>query len=94
MGRKSGAAVRIYQINYIVGFVFGCILYYGVNHFYPPPGLGISEEFDAAHVGDGLGVTTVEGVAIEGDTTGGSESDIVTSKEMHVSGKQVEGDSV
>lgn len=93
MGRKSGAAVRIYQINYIVGFVFGCILYYGVNYFYPPPGLGISEDFNDGP-SDGSGMTVVEGVAVERDTTGGSESDIVTSKEMHVSGKQVEGDSV
>jgi hypothetical protein len=68
MDRKSGATVRIYQINYLVGFVFGRV--------------------------DGSGVTTAVGVPVERDTTGSSESDIATSKEMHVSGKQIEGDSV
>jgi hypothetical protein len=46
MGRTTGGAVRIYQITYIVGFTFGLILHYTVNKFFPPPGLGIEEEFE------------------------------------------------
>ncbi|KEY68266.1 hypothetical protein S7711_07020 [Stachybotrys chartarum IBT 7711] len=46
MGRTEGAAVRIYQITYIVGLTLGIILYMAVNKLFPPPGLGISEEFD------------------------------------------------
>lgn len=46
MGRTDGAAVRIYQITYIVGLTLGIILYMAVNKLFPPPGLGVSEAFD------------------------------------------------
>jgi hypothetical protein len=62
MGRTSGAAVRIYQITYLVGFFLGCGLYMSINYFFPPPGVGIAEEFDSAamHAGEG---TVIEGVS-------------------------------
>jgi hypothetical protein len=41
IGKTTGAAVIIYQIPYIFGFVFGAILFIGTNNFYPPSGLSI-----------------------------------------------------
>lgn len=46
IGKTTGAAVIIYQIPYIFGFVLGAILFIGTNHFYPPSGLGIDLPFD------------------------------------------------
>ena len=60
MGRTSGAAVRIYQITYIVGFFLGCLLHMIVNKVFPPPGLGISEPFEGL---DENGESIIEGVA-------------------------------
>jgi nucleobase:cation symporter-1, NCS1 family len=60
MGKTSGAAVRIYQITYIVGFFLGCILHLTVNKLFPPSGLGIAEPFDDRETSEG---TVIEGVA-------------------------------
>jgi NCS1 family nucleobase:cation symporter-1 len=64
MGRTSGAAVRIYQITYIVGFFLGCLLHMVVNKLFPPPGLGISEPFEGT---DSNGGSIIEGVAPSSD---------------------------
>ena len=75
MGRTTGGAVRIYQINYIIGFSLGCILYFTVCKFYPPSGQGISEDFDGSENG------VVEGVAVVSDDSGSdmpSKEPIVT----------------
>ncbi|EPE24965.1 hypothetical protein GLAREA_11546 [Glarea lozoyensis ATCC 20868] len=50
MGHTTGAAVKIYQITYIFGFVLGGILYFTVNKIWPPPGVGIAEPFDEAAI--------------------------------------------
>jgi hypothetical protein len=89
MGHTTGSAVRIYQINYIVGFSFGCILFFAVNRFFPPPGVGLSEEFNEAAVAN---VSVTEGVS-----AGTSSEDIslgVGKKEMNVRDRQVLADSV
>jgi hypothetical protein len=64
MGKTQGAAVRMYQITYIMGFCLGSILYLSVNWLSPPTGLGIAEDFDHES-------NVVEGVAV----SRGSESD-------------------
>ena len=64
MGRTSGAAVRIYQITYIVGFFLGCLLHMIVNTLFPPPGLGISEPFEGP---DSTGGSVIEGVPASED---------------------------
>jgi nucleobase:cation symporter-1, NCS1 family len=46
MGKTQGAAVRMYQLTYIMGFCLGSVLFLVVNRIFPPPGLGIAEEFD------------------------------------------------
>lgn len=46
MGKTQGAAVRMYQLTYIMGFCLGSILFLVVNRIFPPSGLGIAEEFD------------------------------------------------
>lgn len=89
MGHTTGSAVRLYQINYIIGLAFGCILYYGVNYFYPPKGLGINEDFD------GIDDRVIEGENVFTPADNGSETGVGT-KEVNVSvvGKQVEEHSV
>lgn len=77
IGKTSGAAIKIYQITYIFGFVLGSILFIGINHFYPPPGLGIDVPFDE-NVLEG-----VEGVVPSSD---GSES---STKEARATTMQV-----
>jgi hypothetical protein len=64
MGRTSGAAVRIYQITYIVGFFLGCLLFFTANKLFPPPGLGIAEPFDGVDSNDG---SVIEGIAAHSD---------------------------
>lgn len=59
MGKTQGAAVRMYQITYIMGFCLGTILYLLVNKIFPPEGLGISEDFNHE---SGI-VEGIEGVA-------------------------------
>jgi hypothetical protein len=46
MGNTSSGAVRIYQITYLFGLALGLTLYLLVNKLFPPPGLGVSEDFD------------------------------------------------
>jgi len=60
MGRTN-AAVKIYQLNYIVGFTISAILFYGANRFFPPPGTDISEPFEAWE-----GPGTIQGLEAEG----------------------------
>lgn len=57
MGKTQGAAVRMYQITYIMGFCLGSILYLVVNRVFPPKGLGIAEEFNPES-------SVVEGVTV------------------------------
>ena len=57
-GKIQGAAVRMYQITYIMGFCLGSILYLVVNRLWPPEGLGISEDFNhESSVVEGLAVS-------------------------------------
>jgi hypothetical protein len=61
---KTNNAVKIYQLNYIVGFAISAILFLVANKLFPPPGTDISEPFE-----------TWEGPgAIEGLEGGGSDS--------------------
>lgn len=46
MGNTTSGAVRIYQINYVVGIALGSTLHMVVNKLFPPPGLGVAEDFD------------------------------------------------
>ncbi|RDW73035.1 putative permease-2 [Coleophoma cylindrospora] len=57
MGRTTGAAVKIYQITYILGFVLGAILFAGANYFFPPEGLGISEDFTEPGFVDAIAIS-------------------------------------
>jgi hypothetical protein len=57
MGTPSGGAVRIYQITYLFGLALGITLHLLVNRLFPPPGLGISEDFDE-HLIVTNGITT------------------------------------
>lgn len=83
MGKTDGAAVRIYQITYLVGLTLGSILYMSVNKFFPPPGLGIAEEFDEGQL------VVTDGVEASAD---GSQA---TDKEPKVSDKgAMDGSSV
>jgi hypothetical protein len=78
MGKTSGAAVRMYQVTYIMGFFLGCILHLAVNKFFPPPGLGVEEDFHGV---------LVEGVAV-GDSDDMAKTPIAVesklSKELEV----------
>lgn len=68
MGRTKGGAVKLYQITYLFGFFFGCILHLSVNKMFPPPGIGINEPFDG----------TVEGIEPSDDGTESPSKDLVT----------------
>ncbi|PVH99763.1 hypothetical protein DM02DRAFT_642803 [Periconia macrospinosa] len=54
MGKTQGVAVRMYQVTYIMGFCLGSVLFMLVNKIFPPPGLGVEEEFDHDGEWDGL----------------------------------------
>lgn len=43
---QSNAAVKIYQLNYLVGFGIGGIGFFITNYFFKPPGTDMSEPFD------------------------------------------------
>lgn len=77
MGRTSGAAVRIFQITYIVGFFLGCLLHLVVNKIFPPAGLGIAEPFDGA---DGHDATVIEGLSASSDDGNHESKKPVTSE--------------
>lgn len=88
MGRTSGAAVRIYQITYLIGFFLGCALYMTVNRLFPPPGLGTDEEFDSEAIIGESAVAVIEGVSartsdeeVAGVGKGASASVSATAKE-------------
>ncbi|EXJ82047.1 hypothetical protein A1O1_08116 [Capronia coronata CBS 617.96] len=79
MGRTTGGAVKIYQLTYIIGFFLGAILFLVINKFFPPPGLGIEQEFD------GTLDEVVEGVVVSSED-GATET---TSKEPTITDKRV-----
>lgn len=56
----GNAGVKIFQINYFVGFPLGFLTYIALCHFFPPAGLGI-RELMSEDVGE------VEPVIIEGE---------------------------
>lgn len=44
---KTNKAVKIYQLNYIVGFAISAILFLVANKLFPLPGTDINEPFEA-----------------------------------------------
>lgn len=88
MGNTTSGAVRIYQITYLVGFTLGCTLHLIVNKIWPPPGLGIEEEFEGSE-----GEVVVEGVVVStGAGDGGSETP--PTKQPTISDKQIADEKV
>jgi hypothetical protein len=80
---KNNAAVKIYQLNYMVGFSIAFIVFCGSNLIWPPPGTDISEPFDEA--------MAIDGVA-SSDTASGTETPSkveMTTNEKDVSGTVV-----
>jgi hypothetical protein len=65
MGRTN-SAVKIYQLNYIVGFAISCILFFIANKVFPPPGTDINEPFE---MWEGPG-GAIEGLGAEGSESG------------------------
>jgi hypothetical protein len=65
MGRTN-SAVKIYQLNYIVGFSISAILFFIANKVFPPPGTDINEPFEAwegpGGVVEGLGSDSGSGI--------------------------------
>ncbi|CDK26233.1 unnamed protein product [Kuraishia capsulata CBS 1993] len=39
-------AQHLYYLAYIYGFIVSFVIHYGINHFFPPPGLGEVDEYD------------------------------------------------
>jgi hypothetical protein len=62
---KTNSAVKIYQLNYIVGFVISAILFFAANKMFPPPGTDISEPFEAWE-----GPGAIEGLGVTGSDSG------------------------
>lgn len=72
VGKVSGADYNIYQMTFFVGFPL-VTFYLLINKFFPPPGLGISEDLEGyndADVIDGLS----DGQDVE--ATGEKEKDV------------------
>jgi hypothetical protein len=65
MGHTTGAAVKIYQITYIIGFFLGGILHLIVNTFFPVSGLGIDEPFEEAALVEGITPLSLDGTGGE-----------------------------
>ena len=73
---KTNNAVKIYQLNYIVGFAISAILFLVANKLFPPPGIDISEPFEAWE-----GPSAIEGLGVGGSDSG---SGIVTPTKVGV----------
>lgn len=74
------AGVKIFQINYFVGFPLGFLTYIALCHFFPPAGLGVRElmsedvgEFEPVVIeGEGIEKIDEKGVVVNEK---GKESD-------------------
>lgn len=60
---RQNSAVKIYQLNYLVGFSISAILFFIACKVFPPPGTNISEPFEAW---EGPGVLEGREVELEG----------------------------
>ena len=65
---KQNSAVKIYQLNYIVGFAISAILFLVACKIWRPPGTDINEPFE---------VWEPAGAIIEAQEASGSESESV-----------------
>ena len=63
---KQNSAVKIYQLNYIVGFAISAILFLAACKIWPPPGTDVNEPFEAWEPA---------GAIIEAQEASGSESE-------------------
>jgi hypothetical protein len=45
-GHSYGVAYNIYQMTFFVGWPLALTFYIAINKFFPPPGLGVSEELE------------------------------------------------
>lgn len=79
---KSNAAVKIYQLNYIVGFGISFILFFAANKIWPPPGLGIAEGFDESDA-------AIDGTVLDAESGEGSGTETPTKVAMTVGEKDV-----
>jgi NCS1 family nucleobase:cation symporter-1 len=60
-GYQDGVDYKIYQISFFVGYPVAVVTYIIINKFFPPEGLGISEELETPPEEQ----TVVEGVVVE-----------------------------
>jgi NCS1 family nucleobase:cation symporter-1 len=77
----GNSAVKIFQIDYFVGFPLGLITYLALSYFFPPAGLGVKElmsengEEQESSVIDGEGIgTSGKEVAVTEKQKTGSDS--------------------
>ncbi len=83
MGHTTGAAVKIYQITYIIGFFLGGALHMIVNTIFPVSGLGVEEDFDGVLVVEGehvIGAGSEDGTSSDG----GKGGEIIVGKSVDV----------
>jgi hypothetical protein len=83
MGNTSSPTVKIYQITYIFGVTLGSILYFGINKIFPPPGLGVNEEFEDMVVMNGFAPSdSTSQSRVETQIKAQISSDVVASRDL------------